>query len=423
MIINAQIPEKLSFLFNPARYKVARGGRGSGKSWSFARALLVKGVAKKIRVLCAREVQLSIRQSVHKLLKDQIVMMGLDSHYTVLEHEIRGKNGTEFSFTGLSTLTVDAIKSYEGCDICWVEEGQTISARSWQILIPTIRKEGSEIWISYNPELDSDETHQRFTVNPPPGTINVLINWRDNPWFSDVLNQERLHCLKTDPDSYDNIWEGECKPAVEGAIYFKQVQELERDNRICLVPHDIMLKTHVVFDLGWEDSVAIGMFQRNASSIRIIDYIEDHQKTLAEYSMELRTRDYNWGKCFLPHDGFSKDVATGKSSEDVLKRLGWDVVPKSGTVQLGVEEGIRATRLIFPRLFIDKVKCERLIECLKRYQRRVNKQTDVPGSPLHNIWSHGADMLRYAAINVDRMTNENHYINYLDLEPEVLEEY
>jgi phage terminase large subunit len=139
--------------------------------------------------------------------------------------------------------------------------------------------------------------------------------------------------------------------------------------------------------------------------------------------MELRTRDYNWGKCFLPHDGFSKDVATGKSSEDVLKRLGWDVVPKSGTVQLGVEEGIRATRLVFPRLFIDKVKCERLIECLKRYQRRVNKQTDVPGSPLHNEFSHGADMLRYAAINVDRMTNENHYINYLDLEPEVLEEY
>jgi phage terminase large subunit len=242
MEINAQFPEKLRILFWKARYKIARGGRGSGKSWSFARALLIMGVQKKIRVLCAREVQLSIKQSVHKLLKDQIEIMGLQSHYKVFETEIRGINGTEFAFTGLSNLTIDTIKSFEGIDICWVEEGQAVSKRSWEILIPTIRKDKSEIWVSYNPDLDTDDTHQRFTTKPPPDCLNVEVNWRDNPWFSDVLEQERLHCLKYDPDGYDNIWEGKCRPAVEGAIYFKQIQEAELNGRIKTVPHDKMLR-------------------------------------------------------------------------------------------------------------------------------------------------------------------------------------
>ena len=405
--IEAQFPDKLRFLFRPARYKVARGGRGSAKSWSFARALLLMGVQKKLRVLCAREIQLSIKQSVHKLLKDQIERLGLGKHYTVLETEIRAKNGTEFAFTGLSTLTVETIKSFEGYDICWVEEGQTISKRSWEILIPTIRKEGSEIWISYNPDLETDETHQRFTVNPPPDCINVEINWRDNPWFNDVLNKERLHCETYDPDNYDNIWEGKCKPAVEGAIYFKQIQQAESENRITDVPYDPLLRVHIVVDLGWEDSMAIGMIQRTPAAVRVIDYIEDSHKTLAEYSMMLNERSYNWGKLWLPHDGYSKNVQTGLSSADVFAQLGWDVPTKDAIAnnQTSVEEGIRATRLMFPKLFIDKTRCGRLVDCLKRYRRHINKQTETPGAPLHDEYSHGADMLRYVAVNAKDMTN------------------
>ena len=198
--IRVSIPKKLQFLFTPSRYKVARGGRGSGKSWSFARALLILGISKRVRILCTREIQNSIKQSVHKLLADQIQQLGLTSYYTVLDNEIRGTNGTEFDFVGLSSLTVDTIKSFEGYDICWVEEGQVISKRSWDILIPTIRKDCSEIWISYNPDLETDETHQRFTVKPPNNCINVEVNWRDNPYFNDVLETERLHCKATNPD-------------------------------------------------------------------------------------------------------------------------------------------------------------------------------------------------------------------------------
>jgi len=165
----------------------------------------VVGVAQNRGVLPG-----NCKQSVHKLLKDQIQLLGLGAFYKVLDNEIRGVNGTEFAFTGLSALTVETIKSFEGCDVCWVEEGQSITDESWIILIPTIRKEGSEIWISFNPSLETDPTYKRFITNPPLDTVSVEINWRDNPWFNKVMDQERLHCLKIDPEGYKNIWDGKC---------------------------------------------------------------------------------------------------------------------------------------------------------------------------------------------------------------------
>ena len=161
-MIEAWFPEKLRFLFSPARYKVVRGGRGPGKSWGFARALLIMGAKRPLRVLCTREVQKSIAQSVHQLLRDQIEALGLSGQYEVLTTEIRGKNGTQFFFSGLSDQTAESLKSFEGVDVCWCEEAQAISKRSWDILIPTIRKDGSEIWVSFNPQLESDETYRRF---------------------------------------------------------------------------------------------------------------------------------------------------------------------------------------------------------------------------------------------------------------------
>ena len=220
MTDKVQFPAKLRGLFKPHRYKVARGGRGSGKSWGFARALLALGASRPLRVLCAREVQESIKESVHRLLKDQIEELGLGGHYQVLETEIRGKNGTLFVFAGLLQHTVTSIKSYEGFDVCWVEEAQNVSKRSWGILIPTIRKVGSEIWVTFNPELDTDETYVRFVENTPPDTFLVEMNWRDNPWFNGVLDAERKHAKATHTkEDYDNIWEGKCRSAVVGAVY------------------------------------------------------------------------------------------------------------------------------------------------------------------------------------------------------------
>ncbi len=224
----ASFPPKLACLFQPSRYKFIRGGRGSGKSWGIARALLIQGAAAPHRVLCTREVQKSIKQSVHQLLRDQIEALGLGGFYEVLEAEIRGANGTRFYFAGLSDLTAETIKSFEGCTRVWNEEGQNTSRRSWRILTPTIRADDSEIWTSYNPELESDETHQMAVVNTPPDTISVEMNYGDNPWFPAVLETERQHALATmSAADYAHIWEGRCKPAVEGAIYFDQIADAE----------------------------------------------------------------------------------------------------------------------------------------------------------------------------------------------------
>lgn len=406
--IEAEFPEELAFLFQPHRYKIVYGGRSGLKSWSFARALLIMGVSKKLRVLCTREVQRSIKDSVHALLKDQIEILGLGSHYLVTDVGIRGKNGTNFIFAGLSTQTVESIKSYEGVDVVWIEEAQVVRKRSWDILIPTIRKAGSEIWISFNPELETDETYVRFIKNTPPDAVVKFTTFRDNPWHTELLEKERLHCKKTDPDGYINIWEGKCLPAVPGAIYFKQMQQMDEEHRICNVDYDPILKVHVVVDLGGEDTMAIGMIQKDPGAIRIIDYIEGTHDKLSDYSIELKKRKYNWGKMWLPHDAYSKNPQTGFSSAQIFSRLGWNVPDKETILESAksVEEGIKATRqILFPKLYIDKTKCERLVECLKRYRRRINQQTGAPGEPLHDEFSHGADMVRYIAVNSHNMHN------------------
>lgn len=402
--MNVEFPEKLGCLFDPARYIVIKGGRGSAKSWSVARSYLIRGSASPRRVLCTREVQKSIKDSVHKLLSDQIQLLGLGWFYEVLENEIRGKNGTEFIFAGLASHTIESIKSYEGVDDVWIEEAQVVKKRSWDVLIPTIRKPGSQICITYNPEIESDETHQRFYLNPPDGAVVVEMNYNDNPWFPAELEAERLHCKKTNPKDYEWIWEGKCKPAVAGAIYYDEVASAEEGKRICNVPYDPLLKVHVVFDLGWNDAMAISLVQRHASELRVIEYIEDSHKTLDSYSAMLKDKRMNWGKCWLPHDGRHKDYKTGKSAEEIMKALGWSVAI---TPNMSIEDGIRLARMTFGRMYFDKNKTERLVQCAKRYRRSINQQTNEPGAPLHDEWSHGADNLRYLAINAERMTNDD----------------
>ena len=398
-----EFPAKLQFLFRPSRYKVAYGGRGSAKSWSFARALLVLGASKPMRVLCTREVQKSIKDSVHKLLSDQVDGLGLSKFYEVLNTEIRGKNGTEFLFAGLQDHTVDSIKSYEGVDVVWVEEAHSVSKKSWDILIPTIRKPDSEIWVSFNPSLDTDETYQRFVVNPPPNAIVERVNYSDNPWFPDVLELERRHAKETKSKSdYENIWEGKCKAAIDGAIYADQINDATERGRITRVPYDPALKVHVVWDLGWNDSMFLILVQRLASEIRVIEAIQNDHKTLDWYSADLRERKYNWGTCFLPHDGEHGDFKTGKSAKQILEGLGWscEIVEN-----IPVERGIDVARMVFPRVYFDQVGAKPLIESLKRYRRHIPTTTGEPASPVHDAASHGADCFRYLALSEGGMGN------------------
>ena len=400
---NQKFPSKLKWLFEPHRFKVAYGGRGSGKSWNFARALLIQGTEKPMRILCAREVQKSIKQSVHTLLKDQIQDLGLGEFYEVIETSIRGINGTEFSFAGLATNTVESIKSFEGVEVVWVEEAQTVSKRSWEILIPTIRKPGSEIWVTFNPYMDTDETYKRFVINKPPNARIEKVNYSDNHWFPQVLEIERARCLDQNKEDYANIWEGDTKAAADGAIYHNEIRLAQEEGRITNIPSDALLKTHVVMDLGWNDSMSIILCQRSLSEIRVIDYIEDDHRTLDSYSDQLKKLNHNWGTMYLPHDARNKDFKYGTSAEEIMQKLGWDteIIPRSD-----IETGIKLARMTFSRAYFDADKSKRLIECLKNYRRAINQTTQEPGAPLHDEYSHGADAWRYVCAVVDGMSNE-----------------
>ena len=399
-----EIPDKLLPLFQPKRYKVIHGGRGSAKSWSVARALVSIGATKPIRVLCARETQKSIQESVHRLLKDQIESLGLDQFYTIQENKILGTNGTEFTFAGIRQQGVANLKSYEGTDICWVEEAQVVTKKSWDVLIPTIRKPGSEIWVTFNPELDTDETFSRFVIRPPEDSVVIEMNWQDNPWFPPELDKERRQWLDRDPVGYLTTWEGKCRPAVEGAIYANEIEATQREGRIRAVPYDPQLKVHTVWDLGWNDSMSIICVQRVASEVRVIDYIEDSHRTIDSYVMQLQERKWNWGTDYIPHDGAHRDFKSGKSTQELLQTLGRNV---QVLARGNPEEGIRLARMIFPRTYFDADRCTELVNHLKRYRRQINQVTQEAGAPLHDEHSHAADAFRYLAQSLDMMNNDN----------------
>lgn len=215
--------EKLAPLFQPMRYKILEGGRGSMKSWGVARALLCIALQSKKRILCAREWQVSIEDSVHKLLVDQIELMGLKPWFVVTKTSIKATNGSEFKFVGLGDLSLkqnrSKIKSFEGVDICWIEEAEGITDTTWEILIPTIRKAGSEIWIVYNPNLEDDATYQRFHVKPPTNSVRIVMNWRENVWLSEELRMEKEHLFAVDPEAAAHVWDGELRKHAQATVF------------------------------------------------------------------------------------------------------------------------------------------------------------------------------------------------------------
>lgn len=410
--IDADFPEPLRFLFAHHRYKVARGGRGSGKSWGFARALLLIGTGTLAtwegpkRILCARETQKSIADSVHKLLGDQVETMGLGGVYEVGQSFIRGRNGTEFLFAGLRH-NVANIKSLESCDIVWVEEGQGVSKDSWDTLIPTIRKAGSEIWVSYNPVLETDDTHKRFALNPPPNAKVVEVNWTDNPWFPEELRIEANYLRETNPAEYDHIYGGKCRSSVDGAIYGAEMGAAIAQGRITSVPYDRTRPVDTFWDLGFGDTNAIWFAQSLPNgTYRVIDYLENRGQRLEWYLIQMQQRGYLYGIDWLPHDGVDAIIHTklagdkSRSIEMLMRAAGRNVriAPK-----LHVASGINAVRSILPNCWFDEKKCTDGLQGLRHYQWGPISSSGVERrEPLHNWASHPADAFRTLALCIQQ---------------------
>jgi phage terminase large subunit len=396
----ARFPAKLKCLFEPAhaRYRVLYGGRGGSKSWNIARALLLKGCEQTIRVLCAREYQTSIKDSVHKLLCDQIFNLGIEAHYEITERTIRGINGTEFIFVGVKNNT-NNVKSIEGIDICWVEEAQSVSPNSWNVLIPTIRKADSEIWISFNPELPTDETWKRFVMNPPENAVVQKINWSDNPWFPEVLDLERRTLQGRDTEAYNNVWEGIPRQTVNGAIFAKEVTMAELEGRICNVPYDATKPVHAIFDLGWADQTAVWLLQFVGQETRLLRYFEDSQQTISYYLAKLQSFGYVYDTIWLPHDAKAKSLGTGKSIEEIVRATGMKVQILD---RVPVADSINAARTIFSKCYFDRQNTEEGLQCLRHYRYDVDPETKMfSAKPLHDEYSHGADAFRYIGLMIN----------------------
>lgn len=417
-------PEKLAPLFSPCRYKELHGGRGGAKSWGVARALLLQGREKPLRILCAREFQNSIKDSVLKLLGDQVEEMGLGYFYEVQTQAIKGANGTEFAFEGLRQ-NITRIKSYEAVDRVWIEEAQTVSKNSWDILIPTIRKNGSEIWLTWNPEFEDDETYLRFIKHPPKNCVHIEMSWRDNPWFPQVLEQEKEELKLRDPDSYDHVWEGKCRQWLEGAIYARELRKAYEDKRISKVPYDNAVPVYTAWDLGHTDDTAIWWYQVIAGEIHILESYASSGGSLSEYASQIlgrevtidlvgedvvakvgkkieglgHRRQYKYKRHWLPHDAKAKTLAAkGKS---IIQQLAaaLDLTNLAIVPDIGVEDGIQAARMMFGRCYFDEQGCDPGLKALRRYQRE--KQQDERSYkkiPKHDWTSHYADAFRMLAV-------------------------
>lgn len=391
-----QTPEAFQALYSPNRYKVYWGGRGGAKSTAFADAIIAKGDTEPLRILCAREKQNSIRESVHNLLAARILHGGY-SGYEVLNAEIRHRNGTRIFFAGLWN-NIDSIKSIEGVDICWVEEANSVSEDSWKKLIPTIRKPGSEIWASFNPELKTDAAYQRFVLNPPPGAIVRKVSWRDNPWFTKEMRAEMEHLKNTDHEEYLHIWEGELKQYADGAIYAKQLKAARDDGRICPVPVLPSTEVHTFWDLGRNDTTAIWFMQTVGREHRFIDYYEHRLVDLDHYARVLKDKNYLYGTHYLPHDVVNTELSSNRGSrKDILESAGVKpikVVPRIPSLNDGIEK----TRRAFGQCWFDERRCERGLEALANYQYVFDEQYDAfRQTPLHNWASNGADAFRQYA--------------------------
>jgi phage terminase large subunit len=391
------LPKAFKELLPPARYKIYWGGRGSGKSWAFATALLLLGASTKPRrILCAREIQRSIRDSVHSLLVDRIKALGLHNFYQVQQNEIRGRNGTQIIFAGL-WQNVDNIKSIEAIDYVWIEEANVVSENSWRTLIPSIRKEGSEIWASFNPALKSDPVFQRFVMNEPPNSVVKKVSWRDNPWVTRELKDEMEHLKEYDYEEYLHVYEGELKQFADGAIYAKQLKKARDEKRIDWLPTE-SAPVHTFWDLGRNDTTAIWFMQHIGMAYRFIDYYEHRLVDLDHYANVLREKGYVYGTHYLPHDAEHRVLGSNnRSRREILEGLGVSpsrIVPRIDSV----ENGIAMVRDKFSKCFFHAENCEVGLNALANYQYVWDERYDTfRQSPLHNWASNGADAFRMFA--------------------------
>lgn len=394
-------------LLGPARYKGAWGGRGSGKSQFFADLMIATAIRRPgFRALCCREVQKSLKESAKRLLESKIAAHGVGHMFDVQESVIKGPGNGLFAFAGLQDHTSESIKSYEGFDVAWVEEAQTVSDRSLNLLRPTIRAQGSELWFSWNPRNRKDAVDKMLRGDElPTGAAVVKANWIDNPWFPAELEQERLDCMRQQPEQYEHIWNGDYVTVAEGAYFAQALATARQDKRIGEVPADPLMQYRAYWDIGIRDATAIWIVQFSGQSIKVVDYYEASGQPLAAHLEWLRSNGYSNALCVLPHDGAKHDVITATRFEDHIRSAGFGVetVPNQG--KGAAMKRVEAARRIFPRIWIDEKRCDAGLQALGWYHEKRDDARNVGLGPEHDWASHGADAFGLMCVHYEEPRN------------------
>ena len=423
-VLRVETPKVFAPLLNPSRYKGAHGGRGSGKSHFFAELLIDDSLCNKgLRSVSIREVQKTLKESSKRLLEDKLIQFGLNEAdgFKVFNEVIQTPGDGIITFQGMQDHNAESIKSLEGYHRAWVEEAQSLSARSLSLLRPTIRAEDSELWFSWNPRRKTDPVDMMLRGELPTGATVVRANWSDNPKFPLVLEQERLDCLRMTPEQYDHIWEGGYASVMEGAYFAKHLAEAKAQGRIGKVAPDPLLALRAFVDIGGTgqraDAFTIWIAQCVGKEIRLLNYYEAVGQPLATHLEWMRSEGYAPGKLsiWLPHDGSTQDKVYDVSYESALIKAGYavEVVPNQG--KGAAKARIEAARRLFGSMWFNADKVQPGLDAIGWYHEKKDEARNIGLGPDHDWSSHGADSFGLMAIVAESIagsTNTQKPIEY-----------
>lgn len=426
-VLQIRIPDKLVPVFTgEAMYRGAYGGRGSAKTRTFAKMAAVHGVrcaeaGQSGVVVCGREFMNSLDESSFAEVREAIASEPwLAAKYDVGQKYIRTRDGRiDFAFIGLRH-NLDSIKSKSRIRLLWVDEAEPVSETAWMKAIPTVREDGSEIWVTWNPERKNSATHKRFRLDPPEGAKIVQMNWRDNPWFPSTLEKTRLEDKAKRPEQYEHVWEGDFVTVVEGAYYAKPLLEAKTSGRIGFYAKDPLMTTRAIWDIGGTgakaDACSIWIAQFIGGEIRVLDYYEAVGQPLSAHVQWLRDHQYANALCVLPHDGSTNDKVYDVSYESALQQAGFEVkvIPNQG--KGAAKMRVEAARRLFPRITFNAATTEAGRDALGWYhEKRSDDDRNIGLGPEHDWSSHGADAFGLMCVSYEepaKSRNFNRQINY-----------
>lgn len=415
-------------LLRSARDKVAWGGRGSGKSHFFAELLVEDCLAEPgisggegMRAVCIREVQKDLAQSSKLLIETKLRKFGITEAdgFKVFRDVIEAPGDGLIIFKGMNDYTADSIKSLEGFKRGWWEEAHGATQHSINLYRPTMRAEGSQMWWSFNPRRKVDPVDRLFRGEQrPTGAVVVQANWRDNPWFTAELEQERLDCLRMQPEQYDHIWEGGYVTVVDGAYFAKHLVDAKTQGRIARVAADPLMTLRAFVDIGGTgaraDAFAMWIVQFVGREIRVLDYYEAVGQPLAAHLAWMRERGYTPKNTqfWLPHDGATHDKVFDVSYESALKEAGFKVtvVPNQG--KGAAKARIEAARRMFPACWFNEATTEAGRAALGWYHEKKDEDRGIGLGPEHDWSSHGADAFGLICVCYDEPKAKAQPIKY-----------